>query len=211
MALYSGNIKYKAMSGSSKASLVAVHTLPYDYEVEWLGTEGNVRFFTNYIPNTYDIYINGKMYYAGYTNSTAWASWFSAYTNEQASTYRIIRNNTGNTSVLMYNGRVAGGGGMNATVALNTLYTFEFTPTTLKLNDYSVTFTKSGNANTNKLYILGPQYKGRLYYFQLRKGDQMMLDLIPVVKDGVGCLYNKINGEFIYNDLAGTVSIGPRV
>lgn len=208
--IYLGSNRYRMMAGSVESSFV-VDSKPYDYEVEWIGTNGNVIFNTFFVPNTYDIYINGKMYYAGYTTNTSWTAWFTAYTNEQASTYRIIRNNTSNTSVLMYNGRIAGGGGMSTTVALNTLYTFQFTPTNLKLNNYSVNFTKSGNANTSVLTIFSNQFKGRLYYFQLRKGDQLVLDLIPVVKDGVGCLYNKVTEEILFNRQSGTVLVGNKI
>ena len=134
MALYIGNTKYKPIVDGNKATF-EIKPIPYDYKVEWIGTNGNVTFNTNYVPNTYDLYINGKMYYIGYTDSSSWLAWFTAYTNEQASTYRIIRNSTTNNQVLLYNGRVAGGGGVTAPVTQNAIHTFEFTPTTLKINN----------------------------------------------------------------------------
>lgn len=210
MGLYVGNTKYKLMVGGARATFI-VEPMPYDYQVEWLGTNGNVVFNTGYVPNTYDLYINGKMYYVGYTDTSSWLSWFAAYTNEQASTYRIIRNSTSNTQVLLYNGRVAGGGGVSAPVTQNAIHTFEFTPTTLKINNNSYSFTKSGNANTGNLTIFSAKFKGRVYYFQLKKGDEFKLDLIPVVKDGVGCLYNKVNGDIFYNTSTGTITLGPMI
>lgn len=184
--------------------------LPYDYEVEWLGSNGNVNVPTNFTPNTYDLYINGKIYYNGYVDTTSYVSWYSAYTNEQSSTYRVLRSASDNTKVLIYNGRVAGGGGISVNVSIGSIYTFEFTPTTLKWNGTSYSFEHSGNVNTGKLSLFSGKFKGRFYYFQIKKGDEMLFDLIPVVKDGVGCFYNKVNGDFLYNTGSGSLEAGPR-
>lgn len=196
------------MNGGQRSTFV-VEKKPYDYQVEWIGTDGNVLFNTGFVPNTYDITIKAKMYYVGFTNNTSWPAWFAAYTDENASTYRIIRNGTSNTAVLMYNGRKAGGGGVSCNVTQNTLYNIEFTPTQLKLNNFSSNFTKSGNVNTATMKIFSTQFKGRMYYFQMYKNGELVVDLIPVVKDNVGCVYDRVSKILLYNTLTGTVLIGP--
>lgn len=210
MGLYIGNTRYKVMSGTQRSTFIT-EKRPYDYAVEWIGTNENVYFDTGFVPNTYDITIKAKLYYVGYTDGTSWISWFSAYTNETSSTYRIIRNRASNTSILMYNGRQAGNGNVSVNITQNTLYEIEFTPTRLRINNASYTNSMSGTPNSRSMQIFNPRFKGRMYYFQMYKDDELVMDLIPVVKDNVGCIYDRVSENIINNSLTGTVLIGPKV
>jgi hypothetical protein len=50
--------------------------------------------------------------------------------------------------------------------------------------------------------------KGRIYQFTYSDGENH-IDLIPVIdKDGVACMYDKVSGEFFYNQGTGDFIAG---
>ena len=51
---------------------------------------------------------------------------------------------------------------------------------------------------------------GLWYYTKIWKDNTLLYDLIPVVKDNVGCMYNKVDGTFFYNAGSGDFIIGPQ-
>ena len=49
----------------------------------------------------------------------------------------------------------------------------------------------------------------RLHYFKILEGDTIIMDLIPIVdKSGVACMYDKVSGEFFYNQGTGDFIVG---
>ena len=49
----------------------------------------------------------------------------------------------------------------------------------------------------------------RLHYFKILEGDTIVMDLIPIVdKSGVACMYDKVSGEFFYNQGTGDFIVG---
>lgn len=185
------------------------NTLPYDYEVEWIGTEGNVQFVTDFVPNTYDLTIRGCFYFGGYTDNSKWISWFQAYTGEDHSTYRIIRNSNSNDSIYLNNGTKANGGGNPVSVTIGKTYDFNFSPRDYIWEGSSKTHSSSGNVNTGRLSIFNYKFIGKMVgAFQVLKGNTLVLDLIPVVKGGVGYLFDRVANKLHAYSGTGTPTIG---
>lgn len=61
--------------------------------------------------------------------------------------------------------------------------------------------------NNNGSVISRTSY--RLHYFKILEGDTIVMDLIPIVdKSGVACMYDKVSGEFFYNQGTGDFIVG---
>ena len=59
---------------------------------------------------------------------------------------------------------------------------------------------------TNLSYI---QYPLRIYNAQIKQSGELVRDFIPVIdKEGVACMYDKVNGEFYYNKGTGSFKAG---
>lgn len=186
--------------------------LPYDAEVEYLESEGNCSINTDYVPTGDDIRIQTKVLFKGYTDSTAWAAWFIAYTNEQSNTYRFIRNSNTTNQILLSNGSKASGGSKTLSVSLNTIYSIDFNRNRYIINTTSGTFyTLKGTENSGYLYIFSPKFKGAFFFFRLWKDDVLMLDLVPVRKGTTGYMYDKVSGKLFGNEGTGEFILGPDV
>lgn len=77
-------------------------------------------------------------------------------------------------------------------------------------------FTANGTLSIfgEKVSTTKPSYgvKGRLHRFLLYDvNHQIKLDLIPVVKDNVGYMYDKVSGQLFGNAGTGSFIVGPRV
>jgi len=53
--------------------------------------------------------------------------------------------------------------------------------------------------------------KAKCYYYKVYKNNTLIQDLIPVVKDRVPCMYDKVTKTFFYNQGTGSFIAGPRV
>lgn len=184
--------------------------LPYDAEVEYLESVGNCVINTNYIPTGDDIRIQTKVLYNGYTKNAGWIPWFAAYTNEQSNTYRIIRNNNSSLNIYLFNGAVAGGGGISFRVATGTIYNIDLNRNRYTINTSSGNLSNvKGTENSSNLSLFNPIFKGAFFYFKLWKNDVLMLDLIPVRKGTTGYMYDNVSGELFGNAGTGSFIVGP--
>lgn len=186
--------------------------LPYDAEVEYLESAGNCIIITDFIPTGDDIRIQTKVLYKGYTDDSSYLPWFYTYVNEQTNTYRIIRANTSTTSILLYNGAMANGGGVGYNVALNNIYNIDFNRNKYTINTRSGNLsTVKGTENSRYLYLFSLKFKGAFFFFRFWKDDVLMLDLIPVRKGNVGYMYDKVSGQLFGNAGTGQFILGPDV
>lgn len=183
----------------------------YDSEIEYLGSSGTQYInIPNVIPTDYDNIFETKITFLGYTTTTTqWIAWFTAYTNEQSNTYRIIRNTSTNTSVLVYNGTKANGGGAQVSVAIGTTYDIKMYPTYALFNNTRINLTTTrGNQNNGSLKIFYNNVKLRYYNFKYTKGNEVILDMIPVRVGTVGYMYDKVSGQLFGNDGTGDFILG---
>lgn len=184
--------------------------LPYDAEVEYLESAGNCIISTDFIPTGDDIRIQTKVLYKGYTDGSSYIPWFYTYVNEQTNAYRIIRASTSTTSILLYNGARANGGGVPYNITLNNIYNIDFNRNRYTINTSSGNLsTVKGTENSGYLYLFSPKFKGAFFFFRLLKEDVLMLDLIPVRKGNVGYMYDKVSGQLFGNAGTGQFILGP--
>ena len=184
--------------------------LPYDAEVEYLESAGNCIIRTPIIPTGDDVRIQTKVLFKGYTDGGSYLPWFYTYANEQTNTYRIIRKNTTTTSILLYNGARANGGGVSYNITLNNIYNIDFNRNRYTINTSSGNLsTAKGTENSEYLYLFSPKFKGAFFFFRVWKDDVLMLDLIPVRKGTTGYMYDKVSGQLFGNAGTGQFILGP--
>lgn len=186
--------------------------LPYDAEIEYLESAGNCIIRTDFIPTGDDIRIQTKVLYKGYTDGSSYIPWFDAHVNEQTNAYRIIRFNTSNNSIYLYNGARANGGAVVYNITLNNTYNIDFNRNRYTINTSSGYFSNvKGTENSGYLCLFSPKFKGTFFFFRLWKDDVLMLDFIPVRKGNVGYMYDKVSGELFGNAGTGQFILGPDV
>ena len=188
------------------------YALPYDAEIKYLEADGTQYINTGYVPTGNDIKIKGKFMLLGYTG--AYASWFGAYTDESTDSYRIIRNNTNNGSVIHTCGSKAGGSGNVSIAGLNNSYEFELSYNKLVINGNTVTTSNTQETVNARELVLWTNNthsaltSGRFYYFQIYKNDVLVFDLIPVRVGQTGYMYDKVSGTLFGNDGTGSFILG---
>ena len=104
------------------------------------------------------------------------------------------------------------------TLSANTDYTVIQNGTSLKINSWNNT-VKAPRATTYNLALFARRLSGevqrnmsgKLYYFKMYNGNDLVLDLIPVSKNNVGYMYDRVSGELFGNDGTGSFTLGPVV
>lgn len=192
--------------------------LPYDAEVEYLECSSvpNEIFDMqlDYYPTGTDNIAECEFMILGWKNSTSNGNAiFKAITGgNTGNCYRLIRNGTSSTVLNAGFGNTASAG-TAINIQLNTKYNSTFTSFTAILNDISYPLsTTLGAENTGFLRLFGGSACiCRIYSFKWIKGNNVIFDLIPVRKDGIGYMYNKVTGELIANTDNGVFIIGPDI
>ena len=215
-----GTLKYRLSSIASN--------LPYDSEVEYLYGNENQYIDTGIIPDsTCGIRIRVKN---GYTTSKSANRYIVGLRNNSNNTrwcIGIIDNPYKDTIPYYY------GYGTDtyirpstpfdayakiATLSLNYLndkkFKCESGAITGSINLPSLSFTPSynirlfGSAGVSAYYT---SWKGYMYSATISRGSDIIMDLIPVRKNGVGYMYDKISGTLYGNNGTGTFSYGADV
>ena len=205
--------------GTLKYSLDGGVDLPYDAEVEYLSSNGYQYIDTNIVPNAStgikvkinpNVYNNvneNDVYFVGLRDNTSNTRWclgksgtdrFSVYYGYGSYAYIGIQTNYGytvNISLNFLNDKHATI--ENTSVNLPTL---SFTPT----NVIRIFGSSGVNANYSK-------FSGKIYSVQISQGNNIIMDLIPVRKNGVGYMYDKISGNLYGNNGTGTFGYGADV
>lgn len=194
--------------------------LPYDAEVEYLETDNDDSYInTTYIPtrSKNPIFVI-KFRLDGFRDSGSWNQHlFGAYTSEYADTYRIIKYYDSNNNVRFCHAQNGTGGYQkdNVTLTLGMDYVIRMGHYELVINDISQTiFTHFGSQeNINPLYLFSlptkKAFKGRIYYFSILEGNEIVMDLIPVRVGTTGYMYDKVSGQLFGNDGTGAFILGP--
>jgi hypothetical protein len=182
--------------------MMAANNKPYDAEVEYLEFSGTQYINTNIVPSynlPFEIRINS-------TSTASNVTIFGVMNDWHNNNYRLMYYNN-------YGRFVAG----NA-VQLASLKTGDYVvkydgSNTVLVNNTSYSISPSSNSTSLKLYIGANNnagtanyfFKGKLYYCKF--GD--LLDFIPVKKNNVGYLYDRVSGELFGNSGSGSFILGP--
>ena len=187
----------------------------FDSKVEYLNMPSGAFFDSDYVPNNqtgmmYEIVrtVIEDKFYAGlressgntrftinFGNSTkgsaGWGNYYNLSTNHGVITDKI------KFELNLYNSRKAGIG--SDTVNLPTL---PFTPT------LSIYF---GGGHMGYSNATGTPSAHKFYHAQITQGTKLVMDLIPVRIDDVGCVYDKISGRIFGNAGTGSITPGPDI
>ena len=182
-------------------------------EVPYIEKNGAAYIDTGYVPTGTDITVKCKIYQGAISDNSKWYNWFSAFVNNSTRCYRAIRR--GNYMAVCFQMGVNGSGtGNDLTISVGSTYDMEVSYKKFTVN--GVTKTKGGNdstrENTSTMLILGGPGEDyailRCYYFQLYKGDDLVLDMIPAENNGQAGMYDKVSGNFFGNAGTGTLTLG---
>ena len=183
--------------------------LPYDAEVEYLESSGTQYIDTGFVPDdSSGVYIRaycktsgGNHIVVGTRQSSSdtrwwinfssgleisWNTWI-AYSISYTNTWVEVENNFLNSRL----GKIDG-------VTKRTSY-----PTLASITYPVYIFTANlyGNPRTYP-------YTGRVSSVKISRGNNIVMDLIPVRKNGMGYMYDKVSGELFGNSGTGTFTYG---
>jgi len=201
----------------------------YDAEIEYLESTGTQYIDTNIIPNEntgiriYSIHGNYTDKYAvglrNNTNATRWCighkdhEWYCGYgdviyifntindgINEYEEKQRIVTdlceislNYMNNKKAKVYN--------------LMSTNTYEVNLPELSFIP-SYTIRLFGTSGVNATYT---KWDGKIYGVKISQGTNLIMDLIPVRKDGVGYMFDKVTKRLFGNNGTGTFILGPDI
>lgn len=182
--------------------------VPYDAEIEYLEStnERNVRQWIDtgfMVKNQYivecrvllkNVSSSGMIFCAGWNNSFKYAL---------------------NRITFYYYGNKYGY--LTPEFEANTIYNIQFGNNTIQWNNntFNIGYTGDNFTSIEPLALLGTYdgnylSLGRYYFLKLKdENGQLVLDLIPVRKDGVGYMYDKVSGQLFGNAGTGSFILGP--
>lgn len=187
-------------------------SLPYDAEVEYLQSDGDQYIDTGIIPDgDTGIYIkvdnsNSQAFIVGCRNDngdTRWcigrgSTWYYGYgTNESNYNLAISTNTTAELMLNFLNSKYWRAHGSSGNGRERALSSLSFTPA------YNIRLF--GSAGISASYS---KFAGKLYAVKISQGSNIIMDLIPVRKDGVGYMYDKISKQLFENDGTGNFTYG---
>lgn len=175
--------------------------LPYDAQVEFLQSDGTAYIDTAYTP------VQGDEFYAEYeVLDTLVANTYHTLFSAGADTYQVVamfgKNNSGEVWYARY-------------FSSDTLRYFGSAGSKLSISSSGVVKVDNNNAGTKSyqsaldgnattLWLLRRRndtspMKAKIKSFKITNGNTTKLDYIPVRKNGVGYLYDKVSGELFGN------------
>lgn len=210
--LYVGNIPIeKAYIGSQlvweKSSPLPEGVIP----IEYLESQGNCYIQTTCIPSGSKIAISAKFMFEGYTSSSNYIPWYSAYVNDSTQTFRIVRRSS---QICVQNGSVGIKPQKDAVYnpVIGDIYEIETNGNSVSVNGSAkTTRALSSVLNTNPLVIFNNSFKGRCYYFKVYDNNIINLDLIPARVGSDGYMYDRVSKQLFGNSGTGSFALGPDV
>ena len=195
--------------------------LPYDAEVEWIGTS----YYPNNAPQQYSIdtgFVIGDRNDivitcdASVPRPAIWSSIFISYISEDAQSTRVIcysgttnvycgYRRTANRQTLLY-------------IDIRPRNVYRLTQSQIEINGIVYDINPPiGSENYSSMCIFS-RSNGRysysaermVYSFKIEStGGEVYFDGIPVLKDGVAYMYDRVSGKLFGNALDGVFTFGP--
>ena len=174
--------------------------LPYDAEVEWLQSDGSAYIDTG-IKAAGNLYI--KTYLIDFFVNANGGKWpFGGRTSSRSGMFGLLINNNDKRVYMAYNTS-------SGTIAFNTCTSYpqsavvEIGNGNVKIGTTSHTYTTATFTSTQNVTLFGLNNGGTQIVMAIKIGPTYLtdgtntVDLIPVRKDGVGYMYDKISGNLI--------------
>ena len=181
------------------------NTLPYDYEVEYLKSTGTQYIDTEIIPDEYtNILSTFKLTSTSYTTANGL---FGCREESSSKSFLVLQySNNNNNQVLRWDY------GNNLTnvdlVSMNTNYQISTNGNTIYVNNGQGNFGGTFQNTTNSIYLFAINQNGQAIFkntglccsrFVITKNNVTVLDLIPVVKNNAGYMYDRISKKLFGN------------
>lgn len=191
-----------------------VQGLPYDKELLYLESSGTSYIDTQFYPTQNSrCVVQGQIMHGLYPDCVGTL-------NGSSERFQVVA---------IYQGCFhmgVGNGWKNLKSVDNDIHTFDVSGNgIIKLDDATYNMSTDGNAYnsqstftcpyslllfaTNNINGFTCSYQFRIYSCQIYENDILLFDLIPVKKDGVGYLYNKVTKQLLGNDGTGAFVLGP--
>ena len=206
----SANLMSLARSGGKFLKLFGdrkmMKQLPYDAEVEYLGSTGTQWIDTGIVPTrTTKIVFDYQL-----TSQTAGRGLFGSYKTK--SSYYIYQNSATAFEV--------GFGGHKSNAFMSDLYRHEIEFDDLSvLVDGKTVYTGGSYLYTSKYTLLlftirseNTIYKGssaKIFYLEIYDNGVLVRDFVPVRKGNIGYMYDRVSGQLFGNQGTGEFIIGP--
>lgn len=181
-------------------------SLPYDAQVEYIGVrQGAWTELSDYVPTGTSISIDMCVKFLGYPASPNNAIWYAARVSSSTLSYRTIGSTSDN--LIRTTNCNKDGNYVEVTVAVSSgnIYNLHIGPKVLDIVGSNVNLSAtintahSGTANTNGFQIgdygIARGINLNVYSFTVRNQGVVVLDYIPVRKNGVGYFYDRISGN----------------
>ena len=199
----------KAYIGSDLVYSSTPFVLPYDAEIEYLGSSGTQFIDTGIVPTaTTGVY--------SHINRTATGDKYAMGLRDTSGNTRWCAGNNGSW-YLGYGSYYSSSGisGNEADIKLNWMndkkfYT-EFSGATKTYNLPTLNFTPQNNIRLfGSAGVTGSTYRftGTISFFKISDGSNVIMDLIPVRVGQVGYMYDKISRTLFGNDGTGSFTLG---
>ena len=181
--------------------------LPYDAEVEWIGMRGAQFFATgvqvddsNSLAMEYDLLAASHLFGVGAITAGKW----STNSAQQITTKFKVLKTTARVDISV------------AIIGRHSLTVDSVDGVTID-GIHSAWNNDSDNTNTGELLVGKCYWNGayfanmNLYSFSVSRGGVALGDFIPVRKDGIGFMYDRVSGQLFRNEGTGVFVIGPDV
>lgn len=179
--------------------------------VEYIqSTDGYQYINLGYVPSGTGVEIGGEIMIVSYPSTAQWMTTvYIAYTGENNEAFRMIRRSNEDDTLYCNHHTKASGQGQAIAMTLGDKYTFKFTDSEYQFGEDTYTNSgTTGTTNTGQIRLFGNGSAigaiSRIYSFYIKKNGEYVMDLIPVVKNGVGMMYDKISGQFFSNNGTGS-------
>lgn len=179
-------------------------SLPYDYEVEYLQGDGASLIDTGV--NMQQLIV--AQYTFQLTTISGIFMIFGVYTDNNNSARAQIYINNGTWKDYNLNNLTTTGTNFSANANINTVY--NLTSSTRNILASDLTLYIFGRNPINGTAWAGYN-KMKLFKLTMTSNGVLVRDFIPVVKDNIGYMYDKVSGELFGNAGSGSFVVGPRV
>lgn len=193
--------------------------LPYDYEVEYLEVNSETGFVfidTKFILDSFfslEALFNIQSFSSGSYNVL-----FSNGDGLSAVSYGIYRNGSSDADFCIKWNSNYSGQDVSLTAPFNIPLFIEIdgVSKTVTFNNITKGITNiSSMHNSSSLKLFSPVNSrivyAKFYYMKINNGDIPVLHLIPVVKDSIGCVYDKVSGKILEPQGGGRFTLGKKI
>lgn len=184
--------------------------LPYDAEVEYLQSDSNAYIDTGIAGNSNNLRITGEFMYS---NFIAYGAIYGNYVADSSNRTRIILNSRDDSLVVDLNT----GGSTVVSCSRNARHQFESTYSTITIDGVATTTIKTARtANAGNIALFNRSTTNltsrdigcKIYWLKIYDNDVLLRDFIPVRKNGVGYMYDRVSGQLFSNVGTGNFTYG---